>query len=185
MDLPEPDEHEVPRVFYPEGSDEPFQNCVDCDRELLSGYVPYSIQKVMVRNESVFEFAICHNCMERMRRELSEETQAAYQKFLYESGPRRLEELQHAPDGIDVEEWIQSCMVCEKSQDECYRFTLFGMAIGQRVPFGMIVCDDCEKKLGELTSKETRDRWDRFVEENFDGPPGVEADSPYGQPILI
>lgn len=185
MDLPEPDETEIPKFFYPEASDEPFRNCVDCDCDLLTGVVPYSIQKVMVLNESVFEFAMCHNCMERMRTELSEETQIAYQTFLYESGPQRLEELRNSTEGIVIEEWIQSCMVCEKQQDDCHRFTMFGMAIGERLPFAMMVCDECEKKLGELTSKETRDRWDRFVEENFDSPPGIEIDSPFGQPILL
>ncbi|MFK7817674.1 MAG: hypothetical protein AB8G99_03060, partial [Planctomycetaceae bacterium] len=62
------------------------------------------------------------------------------------------------------------------------------MLLGHKImlaEFPAIVCEGCEKELSNLTSKETRDRWDRFVEENFDGPPGIEMDSPHTQPILI
>ena len=182
-------EHEITKFFYSEETDQPFRNCIDCDCELLLGDVPYTVQKVFVRDEAVFEYAMCATCAERLRAELSTETQLAYQQFLFSSADlsNRIG-LVREPDEHELDEWIESCMVCHKPRSECYRFSLCGLLTGAKIllsEFPAIVCDDCEKELSELTSKETRDRWDRFVEENFDGPPGVEMDSPYSQPILI
>jgi hypothetical protein len=42
----------------------------------------------------------------------------------------------------------------------------------------LMICQKCEGTLGELVSQQTRDTWDRFVEEHFDSPPGVGVDSP-------
>ena len=182
-------EHDIPKIFYSEETSLPFRNCIDCDCELLLGEVPYTVQKIFVRDEAVFEYAICTPCAEKLRAELSKETLVAFQQFLSSAADfsNRIGFVRE-PDAYDWDEWIESCLVCQKPRSDCYRFSLCGLLTGSKLmlaEFPAIVCEDCEKKLGELTSKETRDRWDRFVEENFDGPPGIEMDSPYTQPILI
>jgi protein-arginine kinase activator protein McsA len=182
-------EHDIPKIFYSAETDLPFQTCIDCGGELLLNDVPYTIQKVIVRNESVFEYAMCRDCAECLRQQLSVETQMAYQEFLFSSADlsNRID-LIRQPLEFEFEDWIEACLVCHKPRSECYRYSVCGMLLGPKLllaEFPAIVCEDCEKQLSELTSKETRDRWDQFVEENFDGPPGVEIDSPSTQPILI
>lgn len=179
----------IPRIFYSEETDRPFENCIDCGGDLLLGELEYTVQKVIVRDEAVFEYAMCRPCAEKLRTELSEETQAAYQRFLYSSADlsNRIGFVFDA-DSHEFDEWIEGCLVCHKPRTECYRYSLCGLLTGPSLilaEFPAIICDDCEKQLGELTSKKTRDRWDRFVEERFDGPPGIESDSPYTQPVLI
>lgn len=181
--------HKITKMFFSEETDQPFRSCIDCGCELLLGHSPYTVQKVFVRDEAVFEYAMCRECAERLRTELSTETQLAYQEFLFSTADlsNRIDFIRE-PDEHEFDEWVESCLVCHKPRTECYRYSLCGMLIGSQIALGefpAIVCDDCEKQLSELTSKETRDRWDRFVEENFDGPPGIETDSPYTQPILI
>ena len=48
-----------------------------------------------------------------------------------------------------------------------------------------MMCEDCNSALSEQISKQTRDSWDRFVEDHFNGPPGIELDSPSQHPVLI
>ncbi len=180
---------DIPKLFYSEETDEPFRSCVDCGCSLLVGELDYSIQKMFVRDEAVFEYALCRACTERLREELSQETMLAYQSFLFSTADlsNRIGLMQD-PEAHEFSEWVESCLVCHKPRSECHRFSISGMFSGASLvlaEFPAMVCDDCEQEMGQLTSKETQDRWNRFVEENFDGPPGVEADSPYSQPILF
>jgi hypothetical protein len=48
-----------------------------------------------------------------------------------------------------------------------------------------MICDKCEQSMAGLVSKKTRDAWDRFIEEHFDGPPGVESDLPSSYPVAF
>lgn len=181
--------HDIPKLFWSEETENPFRSCIDCGDELLLGELDYTVQKVIVRDEAVFEYAMCRGCAEKLRAELSFETQIAFHEFLFSNADlsNRIGFLRE-PDEFEVEDWIAGCLVCHKPRTECYRYSLCGLLLGARIVLGefpAMICDDCEKQMGELTSQETRDRWDRFIQENFDGPPGVEADSPTGQPILL
>ena len=54
---------ETPAYLFSEETDAPFQTCIDCGRSLSAGQeegvlLPYMVQKLIVRNESVFEFAL-------------------------------------------------------------------------------------------------------------------------------
>jgi len=49
----------------------------------------------------------------------------------------------------------------------------------------VMICDKCESGLQDLISAQTRDRWNRFIDENFDGPPGMEVDSPWSHPVAF
>ncbi len=180
---------DIPKLFHSEETEEPFAACIDCGCVLLGGELDYTVQKVFVRDEAVFEYAMCRACSEKLRAELSIETQIAYQSFLMSSADlSNRVELVRSPEDFEFDDWIESCLVCHKLRTECYRFSLCGMFSGSSLilaEFPAMICDDCEKQMGSLTSKETQDRWNRFVEDNFDGPPGIETDSPYSQPMLI
>ncbi|MFK7819185.1 MAG: hypothetical protein AB8G99_10730 [Planctomycetaceae bacterium] len=182
-------QHDIPKIFYSAETELPFRSCIDCGDELLLGEIPYTVQKVFVRDEAVFEYAMCRTCAEALRQQLSVETQMAYQEFLFSTADlSNRVDLLREPDEFEFDDWIEACLVCHKPRSECHRYSISGMLLGHKImlaEFPAIVCEDCEKELSKLTSKETRDRWDRFVEENFDGPPGIEMDSPHTQPILI
>lgn len=180
---------EIPKLFYSEETEAPFAHCIDCDCALLPGEQDYTVQKVFVRDEAVFEYAMCRPCAEKLRTQLSQETQTAYSEFLFASADLSLRlPLVLEPEDRTYEDWVENCLVCAKPRSDCYRFSLCGVFNGSSLVLGefpAVICEDCEKQLSELTSKETQDRWNQFVEENFDGPPGVELDSPYTQPMLL
>ena len=51
-------------------------------------------------------------------------------------------------------------------------------------PYPLMVCSDCEQAAQKLLSKSTRDQWDKFIFDNFDGPP-ADALKPDGVPMLV
>lgn len=176
---------EMPELFYSEETRRPFQLCIDCGAFLpteLAGEGYYYVHKTIVRSEAVFEFAMCLDCNTKLQEEFSRETQAAIQRFCAENiHPREILEW----DSID--EHLECCVVCRRTREECHRFSLAGFGVGFQLIMGVgpfLMCDDCESQMSELVSEKTRKEWDRFVEENFDSPPGVSADWPQ-VPLMV
>lgn len=181
-------EIEIPPLFYSEETRQSFETCIDCGVALLEpnaedDRVYYQVHKVFVRNEAVFEFAICSDCQECLRQEFSEETAAAIMEFCRE----HLSAVDLIRRG-SFEECIESCFVCKRPRNECHRYSLSGMMAGRAMLLSQgphVLCEDCESNIGELISQETRDSWDRFVNDHFDAPPGVEVDDWDRTPMLI
>ena len=85
------------------------------------------------------------------------------------------------------------CLICDRSREQCHRYSLAGLFrqneivvqtsfVGQSP---VMICDDCEQSLAGLISKQTRDNWDRFVEQHFDGPPGIDIEDPSQSPMAF
>lgn len=202
----------LPEIFLSEETDQPFCRCIDCDAELLlpgsedsaaatetfeDGEIVqtvgdaryYLIQKTIVRNEAVFEFAICRDCHDRLISEFSVETRESLKQFTEEvvAGSRLAARLAGDPSA-SIDEWLAACMLCERPRVDCHRYSLSGLCVGGQAVVGVgpfVVCDQCEAQFGDLVSRKTRDRWDRFVEDHFDSPPWSEVDQPTGMPVLV
>lgn len=180
----------IPPLLYSEESRRPFERCIDCNAELLLPIgvdndepVFYQVQKVIVRNEAVFELAMCVDCQERLRRDFSEETSQAIIAYCQE----RFSGNPFTRRG-SFEDCIAACHACGKPRSECHRYSIGGILAGASLlltPGPHILCDDCEIEISELISQKTRDAWDRFVDEHFDSPPGLEVDEWDRMPVLM
>ncbi len=192
----DPQQVPIPQPFqsiYLEGL---FTHCVDCECDLLDSNIPYTVVKHVVGQEPVFEMALCLECAANLRSQYSVETQQRLNEFL-EQAQRR--EPSPVPDDQDDdftwEDGIAACFSCGKPRQDCRRYELAGVCLnedllvqaptdlGFTTPF--LLCDDCNEQISKLISRQTRDAWDRFMEDHFDSPPGIELDSPRFDPILI
>ncbi|MBM84306.1 MAG: hypothetical protein CMJ78_27435 [Planctomycetaceae bacterium] len=183
---------EIPDLLHSEYSGAPFERCVDCGVNLLLPHAPtapdqppplgyYQIAKHFVDDESVFEFALCRVCSEELQSEFSEKTRMALFEFI-----RERQSFMHF--SFDPKVWLSCCRFCQKSRGECRRFSISGVCVQASLILGpgpVMVCEECELECNELISEQTRKRWDRFVDDNFDFPPGVDSQSPSNHPILI
>lgn len=208
----EPQQVPIPQPFHSVYLDGPFERCVDCECDLLGDETPYTIVKHVVGTEPVFEMAICLDCAAKLRAQYSEETQRRLNEFLQNAAMQRLinaalppaseppatessaDETPETPP-FTWEDGIAECFACGKPRSACRRYELAAVClqtnlivqpptdIGFMTPF--LLCDDCNSQVSKLISKQTRDAWDRFMEDHFDGPPGIELDSPRMDPVLI
>ncbi len=198
----------IPELFWSEYSGKPFLKCIDCEVPLTESNV-YVIQKRFVGGEAVFEMAMCERCREQMTCEYSEETKQNITEYMSTQFRKRAEEgLEHTTDPqiIEVREiddpedgkellnrCIENCLICGAARKNCHRYSLAGLCrsdeiVAQITPLSrtpLMVCEKCELGMSELVSQQTRESWDRFVEEHFDGPPGVELDSPANYPMAF
>ena len=183
----------LPKLFWSEYHNGPFPRCIDCDVPLLETDA-YFVQRNFVGSQPVFEMAMCHSCQKTLSEQCSKKTTTAVNlqmmAWLLE-GVGQLREFESAKDVLGV--CIDSCIGCRQPRIECHRFATGGLCTGQdlivhadltsRSPF--VICENCQLEVSELISEKTRDVWDRFMEQHFDGPPGIDLDVPTGSPILI
>lgn len=198
----------VPRLFWSEYSGKPFLKCIDCEVPLAECNV-YVVQKRIVAGETIFEMAICERCRDRMTAEYSEETKRNITAYMSEQFQKRaIEDLgeTEGPQLIEVSEidepeegnamlkrCVDYCLICGTERSKCHRYSLAGLCrdseiVVQITPVSrtpLMVCEKCELAMSNLVSQKTRESWDRFVEEHFDGPPGVELDSPNQYPMAF
>lgn len=183
----------VPRLFWSEYSEAPFAECVDCGCELNESDF-YLIQKCYVGTEPVFEFAICNRCRASVSARCSEETNRNVQAFLLDllqAREQTLEELSEVDDVLN--KCLEHCLICNRARSTCHRYNIGGLfrmsdlvvQLSPQAQSPLMICQHCEAAMGELISQQTRETWDRFVEDNFDGPPGIDLDLPTGTPVLI
>ena len=135
----------------------PFRKCVSCGAALDSERF-YQIQKAWRNGEVVFEMAICTECAARTIREFSQESLERMQAFFEE----RFRETDDA----------RGCNFCGKivGLDEEYEMAAFcqGGFLARGVN---LVCGTCSSASQENLSRQTRDSWGRFVEDNIPGVP--------------
>lgn len=175
----------------------PFRRCIDCEAELLDAGDVYAVIKAFVGRETIFEMAICARCSARLAESYSAQSKAAFEAAIRAWRAPSAEPDAAPPDdgGIVLGrlEQLERCSACDRPRAACRRYSIVGTFLGRalvsptRTPFRLplLICDDCNGQMTANISQQTRDAWDRFVEEHFDGPPGIELDSPRLDPILI
>ncbi|MEW4488734.1 hypothetical protein AB1L42_11660 [Thalassoglobus sp. JC818] len=203
------DRKKTPREFYSEYTEKPFTQCIDCGQEFCESHDLFTVLKSVVGGETVFEMAICIFCALQMRSRYSEETTQNMRDFFEKQSVNRedaasdVDDSQAADDTLSEGEQsadpmygIEQCTFCSKPRSDCHRYEIVGLFIDEDLIVDlstdglaggspMMLCDECNAKMSEMVSKKTRDEWDRFVEEHFDGPPGVEVDGPTVEPIFF
>jgi hypothetical protein len=65
-----------------EETGEPFSHCLRCRIPLLEVAQPWLVNKEMIREECVLEYAICQSCRDEVTDQLSEESKESVRQFL-------------------------------------------------------------------------------------------------------
>ena len=160
-----------------------FEQCTQCDRTLADTREPWIVNKEWHRGECVMEYALCHSCRGDMVASISEESVRFVQTFFEQHiDPMRWIGQFTAGGDDDPECLVADCFACGCRRDAAGGFGISAMfqapgtlEIG---PMPVMICQDCSMKVEEGLSKQTRDSWQRFVDENFPGPPGLDEPVP-------
>jgi len=174
----------IPDSFHSFDTDKPFTNCIDCGIDLQNTGVPYFIEKAYKRykgfsaHDVIYEFAMCLQCAEKMKNEISTESQARMQQFIQENvdSKKRYGMMQEYNPHTDSSMWLNSCMITNEPIDEQEEYVIYGFFRGDR----MIVADfpyalgaSAMDEIGELLSEKTLGEIDDFMGNHFSGPPEV------------
>ncbi len=177
---------EIPPFFHSFEHDAPFQTCLTCERVFHEISDPYTVTKVFKGPECVFEYAMCLPCRQDMAASFSEDSRRRISEF-FESSSHLKTRSQELGNSQDYQDWTKHCATCRLPSSEIIDYSIACMGLGHTMiydPFPMMICSDCEQKVQERLSKSTRDQWDKFIFDHFEGPP-ADALKPDGVPILV
>ncbi|MCG8698911.1 MAG: hypothetical protein MI922_12730 [Bacteroidales bacterium] len=174
----------IPRIFYPEGKEEPFSHCKICGKELLDAEEAYIVEKIFKQDvkskkrEIIFEFAYCLPCLQGLREEMSGESLQKMMEF-FENKSKLKERAKGLRDNniYDVDLWVNNCIVTNESIDEVEEFQLYAQCQGRDMLFYEYPYMISGKALDEvvnLISNKTLDFLNNFMLDNIDLPPEVE-----------
>jgi hypothetical protein len=160
-----------------------FCHCVACRLPLLEIAAPWLVNKEFHRGECVLEYAICQPCRQRVTDEFSEESKEVVRTYL-ENKVDWQERFREFMMQDDLVRRFDSCAVCRVPREslEGFGISAFFDSDGQLIESAlpMLICSACVADATEKLSRATRESWQRFLEEHFDGPPGMVERLPGG-----
>ncbi len=164
---------EIPPFFHSLEHDKPFSTCLTCDRDFQEIDDPYTVTKVFKGPECVFEYATCLPCRRNLAESFSEESRQSMASF-FEDNENLNKRSEKLAESSDYEEWTRECATCATPLSDLKDYSVACMGFGDHMvidPFPMMVCSNCEETIQSKLSKSTRDQWDKFIFDNFEGPP--------------
>lgn len=174
----------IPKPFKSVETGEDFKCCLICD-ELLETKSRYFIEKIFTQNlklgssETLYEYAICEPCLNKMQEELSKESLQSIQNLYRMHGFNIIKKMEHllASKNYDINSWLKACSFTAKPIMECSEYQITGMVENGLFVFGetpLVVSDDFLALTNEVLSKKTKDFLDGFKDDFFDLSPELK-----------
>lgn len=171
-------EQSIPQDFFSYETGEPFRRCIECDKNLMDGQ-PYLIEKAFKNHveygvrDTVFDYALCIDCAENLKNEMSQESMAALMEYFR----TRVDFAQHfIRNGKSAEENISACMITGKPQDECAEFQIYAYCVNDTISQEMppyMVSGEVMEEIIPLLSKKTTDDLNGFFNKHFSPDPSL------------
>ncbi len=172
-------DYEIPKEFYSFETDTPFERCIECNKYLLDEETEYIIEKA-VKNykgysakDTVFDYAICLDCAEVMRKGISKESWESMMKYFQENMDvmTRLEMQDQSPDKS-----IRSCMVKKTNVEDCPEYQIYAHCKGEKLnmenpPY--MISGEVMEELLPLLSDKTIDEMNGFIHKHFSPDPSI------------
>ena len=175
---------DIPPIFHSFSAENTFEHCISCNINLLHSDSEYLIEKAFRRypgfdtQDVIFEYAMCLDCAERMRQELSASSMRNIQDFFNQRvdfyGRRQEMLYDHA---LNCDAWLDRCIVTGKPMAELQEFQIYGHCRGDRFLFSYMpymISDEAVDSMTGLLSEKTKGEIDRFIDDNFGLPPELK-----------
>lgn len=188
------EKYNIPKEFMSAETNDYFQHCIECDRPLLNEETDYFIEKCIrtypdfTATDTVFEYAICISCAEKMRAKLSKESLEAIENFM----KHKVDPFRHQAfisNHPEPENWTGQCLVSGRSKTDVEEYQVYAHCRGTSLVHGMqmpyMISGEVLDQVSQLLSNETLDELDNFMNDNFGPPPELEELLPRRKVVLI
>ena len=168
---------DFPKIFNDYLTGKPFEVCKVCEIPLLDPARPYMIEKAFKRHNMleedtiVFEIAICLDCAQEMRNELSEMSRKKIEAYMAERmNQARLMD----PD----RSMFEKCLISNIDLKEEDEYHIYGHFFGEELietPLPYALSGKIIEEIADMLSDETQGFLDDFMGDHFGVPPAYES----------
>lgn len=165
----------IPKIFKTYVSEEYFQNCISCNKFLLNDDSQYVIEKAIKNDHIEFEYAMCIDCAEKMRKKLSTQSLKRIGNF-FDKNVNMSDKIDHLfKHGFaSVDECLSTCMINGSSINDLKEYQIFALCEGEYLLlslFPYMISHSAIEEMQDLLSSKTKDELDDFTNRHFDLPP--------------
>ncbi|GIV33947.1 MAG: hypothetical protein KatS3mg031_1482 [Chitinophagales bacterium] len=171
----------IPDIFYSDDTGQPMKTCVMCDRSLLEPGVIYLIEKAFTYNrkfnvrDTIFEYAICLNCNQKITVHISNESQSRIQEYFCTNSHFTFRsEYLLKKETLNLQDWIGRCCIKGTQWNDMAEFQIYGQFEGEHMMLShlpIMLGDTALDELNNLLSEKTREEMDRFRDQFLGLPP--------------
>lgn len=109
--------------------------CVVCGQYLLDDGTQYVIERAFRRSEVIFEYAMCLDCHDQIRKELSVESVRRIEHYFgehcdFEQRNRQLLEARRTK-GYQESDWLEHCLIKQTPVSECEEYQIYAQCDGK------------------------------------------------------
>lgn len=170
----------IPPLFYSFESDDLFNKCIECERELDEN-CDYVIEKAIKTypgykaKDVIFDYALCVNCAMRIRESFSKKSLQALDQYFSSNSSNRIVILDENGE-YNVDECLNSCMVKGTKAAELTEYQIYaycrGKSLNKEIPPYLVSSEAVDEVL-PLLSNETQDILDGFFNKHFSPDPSI------------
>lgn len=175
---------DIPPLFYPFDSKEPFNECKVCGLDLTLGTTDYFIEKAFKNHleynvqDVVFEYAICSKCALTLQQSISEESKQHMAAF-FQNHPNFLQKMEAFQNGnnTDLQQVLTKCSLTGKPIAELEEYMIYGHFRGNKMittTMPNVVSGKVIDELSGLLSNATLGAMNDFKDQYFGGPVALE-----------
>ena len=183
----------IPPLFHSDLTQEPFKQCVNCNKDLQQPGTPYMIEKAFVQTQphrtrsTILEYAMCIDCWEEKKKTLSveslEQINAYFAQYVdLEKRYRLLEERD------DFNDWLTECFVSGEKVETMKEFQVACQCDGPWMAlhyFPYALSGAVADELMELLSAKTLGEMDDFKRKLTTPSPDLEELFGRKKPLFV
>lgn len=170
---------DIPKIFYSDATGGYLDRCLGCDRPLFNQETDYLIEKAFKSYQglksysTIFEYAMCLTCVNRMHSTLSEESRANINAYFQKHANITDKRLSMDPPEADISRWLDRCILTSQKAEEIPEFQIYGHCRGKNLiidGYPFMISGKATDMLVELISDKTLDELQNFTDKLVGGP---------------
>ena len=171
-----------------------FEECIECKKYLLQEDTDYIIEKHIKKypgfeaTDVIYEFAICYDCADEMRKKLSAESVSRMTRYMNENMNVEKRVATFICHGSDPSAFTDYCMIKGTKRSELTEFQISAYCKGNLMQIGQmpyLLSGEVLDELAALLSEKTLDELDGFAGRHFGPPPELMEPLPRKRLVLV
>jgi hypothetical protein len=168
-------EKEIPDLFKTYVSEENFTYCINCEKYLLDSGTNYMIEKVINKGNVEFEHAICIDCAQELKTNMSEDSMTKVNEFFstkFDENKRITELL--TKDEHSIDNWLDKCVISDENISDIEEYQIYAHCNGKNMVYShlpFLISSKVLENVNEMLSAKTKEELDNYMDKHFRLPP--------------